>query len=167
MFKNNFDITSVLNGVEYRVAQTPEDKEKVYETVYNAYLKKGYISKNVQQMNLFSHSWLPESKSFLALSNGQIMTTATVIPDSPFGLPMDELFKLIFEAHWEKEPYCFLNPWADQNMITGNATIGLEILEDMPDVETVYVPGGGGGLISGIASALKLLKPSIRILGVH
>ena len=85
----------------------------------------------------------------------------------PVIVPMDELFKFIFEALWSKEPYCFLNPWADQNMIAGNATIGIEILEDMPDVETVYVPVGGGGLISGIASALKMLKPSIRIMGVQ
>jgi threonine dehydratase len=85
----------------------------------------------------------------------------------PIIVPMDELFAFIFKAAWDKEPYCFLNPWADQNMMTGSATIGLEIFQDMPDVETVYVPVGGGGLISGIGSALKILKPSTKIIGVQ
>jgi threonine dehydratase len=85
----------------------------------------------------------------------------------PVIMPMDELFAFIFEAGWDNEPYCFLNPWADQNMITGSATIGLEILQDMPDVEKVYVPVGGGGLISGIGSVLKILKPSTKIFGVQ
>lgn len=82
-------------------------------------------------------------------------------------VPMDELFNFIFEARWEQEPYSFLNPWADQKMIAGSGTIGLEIFHDMPDVETVYVPVGGGGLISGIGSALKALKPSLRVVGVQ
>jgi len=82
-------------------------------------------------------------------------------------VPMDELINFIFEARWEQEPYSFLNPWADQKMIAGNGTIGLEIFHDMPDVDTVFVPVGGGGLISGIGSALKVLKPSLRVVGVQ
>jgi threonine dehydratase len=80
---------------------------------------------------------------------------------------MDELMNFIFEARWDKEPYSFLNPWADQKMIAGSGSIGIEIFHDMPDVETVYVPVGGGGLISGIGSALKVLKTSIRVVGVQ
>lgn len=82
-------------------------------------------------------------------------------------VPMDELINFIFEARWDKEPYSFLNPWADPKMIGGSGTIGLEIFHDMPDVETVYVPVGGGGLIGGIGSALKILKPSVRVVGVQ
>ncbi len=82
-------------------------------------------------------------------------------------VPMDELFNFIFEARWEQEPYSFLNPWADEKMIAGSGTIGLEIFHDMPDVDTVFVPVGGGGLISGIGSALKVLKPSLRVVGVQ
>jgi threonine dehydratase len=52
-------------------------------------------------------------------------------------------------------------------MIAGSATIGLEIFNDMPTVETVYVPVGGGGLISGVGSVLKALKPSVKIVGVQ
>ena len=60
-----------------------------------------------------------------------------------------------------------LHPYDDPLVIAGQGTIGLEILEDLPDVETVLVPIGGGGLISGIAAALKLSRPEIRVIGVE
>ena len=82
-------------------------------------------------------------------------------------IPMSELINFIFEAAWDEEPYSFLNPWADKKMIAGSGSIGIEIFHDMPDVETVYVPVGGGGLISGIGSALKVLKRSLRVVGVQ
>ena len=59
----------------------------------------------------------------------------------------------------------FIHPVSDSNdVIAGNGTIGLEILEDLPDVDAVIIPYGGGGLSSGIASALRALKPDTRIL---
>ncbi len=59
----------------------------------------------------------------------------------------------------------FIHPVSDPNVIAGNGTIGLEILDDLPDVEAVVVPFGGGGLSSGIASAIKALKPSCKVYG--
>ena len=56
----------------------------------------------------------------------------------------------------------FVHPVADPAVIAGNGTIGLEILEDLPQVDAVIVPYGGGGLISGIATAIKSLKPAVR-----
>lgn len=61
----------------------------------------------------------------------------------------------------------FLHPYNDIDVMAGQGTIGLEIFEDMPDVDAVIVPIGGGGLISGIATALKSLKPDIKIIGVQ
>ena len=60
-----------------------------------------------------------------------------------------------------------LHPFADEATIAGQGTIGLEILEDMPDVETVVISIGGGGLIAGIAEAIKQRKPGCRIVGVE
>ncbi len=60
-----------------------------------------------------------------------------------------------------------VHPYDDPAIIAGQGTIGLEILEDLPDVETVLVPIGGGGLISGIAAALKLSRAGIRVIGVE
>ena len=56
----------------------------------------------------------------------------------------------------------FIHPFNDARMIAGNGTIGIEIAEDLPEVGTVFVPFGGGGLITGIASALRAMRPGVR-----
>jgi threonine dehydratase len=61
----------------------------------------------------------------------------------------------------------YIHPFDDLELIAGQGTVGLEIHEDWPDADVVVVPIGGGGLISGIALALKSLKPDIRIIGVE
>ncbi len=63
--------------------------------------------------------------------------------------------------------YTLVHPFDDPKVIAGQGTIGLEILDDMPDVDIVVVPIGGGGLISGVAYAIKTLKPNVRIVGVQ
>ena len=60
-----------------------------------------------------------------------------------------------------------IDPWADEALIAGYGSIGSEILEDLPDVETVMVPVGGGTLISGIVTAIKLGRPTVRVVGVE
>ncbi len=60
-----------------------------------------------------------------------------------------------------------IHPFDDPDVIAGQGTIGLEICEDLPDVKTVIVPIGGGGLISGISTAIKALKPGTKVIGVE
>ncbi len=60
-----------------------------------------------------------------------------------------------------------VHPFDDEKVITGQGTVGLEILEDCPDVDTVLVPLGGGGLLSGVALAIKQQRPEVRIVGVQ
>src|SRR6266851_1246546 len=66
-----------------------------------------------------------------------------------------------------KHGYVIVPPYNDEKIIAGQGTMGLEILEDLPDVETVLAPVGGGGMISGIATAIKLSKPSVKVIGVE
>ena len=61
----------------------------------------------------------------------------------------------------------FIHPFDDLQLIAGQGTVGLEIVEDAPDVQTVIVPIGGGGLISGITAAIKGRKPDVRVVGVE
>lgn len=85
----------------------------------------------------------------------------------PIKKPFPELLAFMLEEGWRSEPYCYLNPWGDPHLIAGHGTLGLEIVEALPNVKTVYVPVGGGGLIGGVGSAVKLLAPNIRVVAVQ
>jgi threonine dehydratase len=63
--------------------------------------------------------------------------------------------------------YVIVPPYNDEQIIAGQGTMGLEILEDLPEVETVFAPVGGGGMISGVAAAIKLSKPAVNVIGVE
>lgn len=67
----------------------------------------------------------------------------------------------------EEKGYTFIHPFNDEDVIAGQGTIGLEILEQLPDVDVVIVPVGGGGLISGVAFAIKALNPKVKVYGVQ
>jgi len=66
-----------------------------------------------------------------------------------------------------QQGYVIIPPYNDEKIIAGQGTMGLEILEDLPDVECVLVPVGGGGMISGVATAIKLSNPNVRVIGVE
>ena len=63
--------------------------------------------------------------------------------------------------------YVIVPPYNDEQIIAGQGTMGLEILEDLPEVETVLAPVGGGGMLSGVATAIKLSRPSAKVIGVE
>ena len=67
----------------------------------------------------------------------------------------------------EEKGYTFVHPFDDEKVIAGQGTIGLEIIEDFPEVEAVIVPIGGGGLIAGVAFAIKSLRPDVKVYGVQ
>lgn len=78
----------------------------------------------------------------------------------------DDAYRRALELKEEKG-YTFIHPFDDEYVIAGQGTIGLELLDQLPDIEAVIVPIGGGGLISGIAYALKSLEPSVKVYGVQ
>ena len=78
----------------------------------------------------------------------------------------DDAYQKALELKEEKG-YTFIHPFDDECVIAGQGTIGLELLNQLPDVEAVIVPIGGGGLISGVAYALKSLKPDVKVYGVQ
>ncbi len=82
-------------------------------------------------------------------------------------VPRDELFRYMKEHGWESEPYAFIHPWTNRDLMIGHGTLGLEIVADLPEVRTVFVPVGGGGLIGGVGSALKALRPAVRVVAVE
>src|SRR6266404_6063229 len=78
-------------------------------------------------------------------------------------IPFNDWWQVIVTRKFEGMKGLFIHPVADPAVIAGNGTVGLEILEDLPGVDTVIVPYGGGGLISGIATAMKTIKAGVKI----
>lgn len=78
----------------------------------------------------------------------------------------DDAYKKAIQLRDEKN-YTFIHPFNDPDVIAGQGTIGLEILNQLPDADAVVVPIGGGGLIAGVAYAIKQLKPSCKVYGVQ
>jgi threonine dehydratase len=87
---------------------------------------------------------------------------ATLIP-----VPYEVAWKALDERSFPGVDGTFIHPFDDDEFIAGHGTMGLEILEDAPDVTAVIASIGGGGLIAGVASAIKALKPQVRVFGVE
>lgn len=87
---------------------------------------------------------------------------ATAVP-----VPFDEWWSVICNHGHPSEEGFFIHPVCDPAVIAGNGTVGLEILSELPDVDSVIVPYGGGGLSCGISSALKALRPSIQVFAAE
>ncbi len=101
--------------------------------------------------------WLPENKAASIERYGVDLVR----------VPFDDLLDYMFEEGWRAEPYSYLNPWGQPELLAGHGSAGLEILQDMDDVDSVFVPVGGGGLIGGVGSAIKAFRPSVRVIAVQ
>jgi threonine dehydratase len=82
-------------------------------------------------------------------------------------MPRDKMLQWMADEGWRTEPETFLHPFADPQVMAGHGGLALELLEDVPDLARVLVPVGGGGLIGGVASALKALRPEVEVIGVQ
>ena len=82
-------------------------------------------------------------------------------------VPFDEWWEVIVTHEHEGQSGVFVHPVSDPAVMAGNGTIGLELVEDLPDLDAVVVPYGGGGLSSGIASALRHLRPDVPVYGAE
>src|SRR4029079_10682026 len=75
----------------------------------------------------------------------------------------DECWRTVEQHGSSRMPGRFVHPFDDDDFISGNGTIGLEILEDLPDADAIVAPLGGGGLLTGIGVAVKAIRPEARI----
>jgi threonine dehydratase len=100
------------------------------------------------------------SRSKLAATRGY--GAEVVLIDGPMLEAFDAMLRL-----QEERGLTLVHPFDDPDLVAGHGTAGLEILEQVPDVDVIVCPVGGGGLISGIATAVKAIKPSVRLYGVE
>jgi threonine dehydratase len=82
-------------------------------------------------------------------------------------IPFERWWQVLEESRFEGVEGTFLHPVENEDVMAGNGTIGLELLEDLPDLDAVLIPWGGGGLTVGIASAIKSQRPGVKIYAVE
>ncbi|MBI5067907.1 MAG: threonine ammonia-lyase [Deltaproteobacteria bacterium] len=105
---------------------------------------------------------MPEGTPLLKVANTRGHGAKVVLSGSNYDEAYAEARRL--EA---AEQRTFVHPFDDVDVIAGQGTVGLEVLEQVPDLDAVLVPVGGGGLVSGVAAAVKALRPSARVIGVE
>jgi threonine dehydratase len=86
---------------------------------------------------------------------------------TPMLMPRPELLDWLANDGWKSEPEAFIHPFADREVMAGHGGLGLELLEDVQDLARVLVPVGGGGLIGGVGSAIKGVRPDVEVIGVQ
>ena len=86
---------------------------------------------------------------------------------TPELVEVDALFDYLKSHGWEREDTAFIHPWTNRDVMLGHGTMGAEILADCPGVETVFLPVGGGGLLGGVAGAIRAARPDVRIVAVE
>ena len=141
-------------------------------------IKKAPPQKTIVTASSGNHGYAVAYVCSLLGRNAIVYVPETANPDkknaiTELGAELRETGRSYDEAYEEAIRFCkgtdmtFIHPYADPAVMAGQGTLGLEIIEDRPEVDTVVVPIGGGGLIGGTAFAMKNLKKSIRIIGVQ
>jgi threonine dehydratase len=115
-----------------------------------------------QMLGIHTTVVIPEDAPAIKIENARAMGANVIVWHRKYVERMKKVREEIAE-----HGYILVHPYEDYTVMAGQGTIGLEIMEDLPDVDTVLVPIGGGGLISGISTAIKETKPNVRVIGVQ
>ncbi len=153
----SFKLRGIFNAV---AALTPERRAAGISTTSSGNTAQA-LAWSGRHFGVTSRSLMPENAP---LSKIEAMRS---YGGTPVLVTREHLFSYMADHGWNEEPYAFIHPWIDPVVMAGNGTVGLEILEDVPDVETVFIPVGGGGLSSGIGTTIKALRPDVRIVAVE
>ncbi|MFC7132317.1 MULTISPECIES: threonine ammonia-lyase [Salinibaculum] len=151
-----------IRGATNRIATLPESDREAGVVTASAGNHAQGVALAASRMGVSAKVVMPENAPISKVKATRSYGAEVVLA----GADYDEAAEHAHELEREEGRY-YLHAFDDEMVMAGQGTIGLEILEDLPGVETVVVPIGGGGLISGIATALKGKNPDIRVVGVQ
>ncbi len=120
------------------------------------------VAYHAQRLNIPSVIIMPKGTPFNKIQRTEDFGAKVILTGDTLPEAMEETCRIA-----EKEGYTFIHPYDDADVIAGQGTIGLEIMEQKPDTEYVVVPIGGGGLIAGIATAVKGVNPDVGVIGAQ
>ncbi len=151
-----------LRGAYTKISSLNEEEKKRGVIASSAGNHAMGVAHSAQLLGIKCTIVMPERASIVKVENTRALGAKVVL----YGEVYDDAYKKAREIA-ETEGLVFIHPFEDSKVVSGQATLGLEIAEDLPSVDTVIVPIGGGGLISGMAQALAYKKPGCRIIGVQ
>ncbi|HVZ61641.1 MAG TPA: threonine/serine dehydratase [Terriglobales bacterium] len=151
-----------LRGAYNKIASLPEEERRRGVITYSSGNHGQGVAYAARALGIRSIVVMPASAPALKIKATQNLGAEVVLVG-----PTSSERKRCAEALAATNGYIIIPPYDDEQIIAGQGTIGLEILEDLPTVDCVLVPVGGGGLISGVAAALKLTRPEVRVIGVE
>ena len=151
-----------LRGAYYKISQLTDEQKKAGIIACSAGNHAQGVALAATRQGARSVVYMPDSAPISKVEATKRLGAEVVLVDGAY----DDAYAAALKAQQETGA-TFIHPFDDDEVIAGQGTIGLEILEQMRDVDAVIVPIGGGGLISGVAFAIKQLQPSVKVYGVQ
>ena len=161
--KENLQITGAfkLRGAFNKIASLPEEKRRKGVIAASAGNHAQGVAFSANYFNIPSIIVMPEATPLTKISGVREYGGEVVLAGNNYDEAYEYAVKLAEEKGLE-----FIHPFADEEVMAGQGSIALEMLKEVPNLECLIVPIGGGGLISGIASAAKQINPHIKVIGV-
>lgn len=151
-----------LRGAAYKISQLTDEEKKRGVIACSAGNHAQGVALSATRNGIKSLICLPQGAPISKIEATKRLGAEVCLVPGVY----DDAYQKAVELQQE-HGYTFIHPFDDPKVIAGQGTIALEILEEMPDVEAVIVPIGGGGLIAGMAFTLKQLKPDVKVYGVQ
>lgn len=151
-----------IRGASYKISQLSDEEKRHGVIACSAGNHAQGVALAAQKCNIPAVICLPEGAPISKVEATRAYGAEVVLVP---GVYDDAYAKAI--ALRDEKGYTFIHPFNDELVIAGQGTIGLEILDQLDDVDAVVVPIGGGGLISGVAYAIKTLRPDVKVYGVQ
>ncbi len=151
-----------IRGAYYKISQLSEEEKRKGVIACSAGNHAQGVALGATSMGIKSLICLPEGAPISKVEATKKLGAEVCLVPGVY----DDAYQKALQLRDERG-YTFIHPFDDENVIAGQGTIGLELLDQLPDVEAVVVPVGGGGLISGVAYAIKSLNPQVKVYGVQ
>lgn len=154
---NSFKLRGVFNAV---ASLSPEEKNRGLSTVSAGNTAQA-LAWSARHFGISARSIMPDTAPLPKIEAVKAYGGIPVLK------PISEVFRFLQEHLWEQEPYSFIHPWINRKVMIGHGSLGLEIMDDAPDIDAVFIPVGGGGLLGGVGSAIKAVNSAVRIFAVE
>ena len=154
---NSFKLRGVFNAV---ASLSPEEKNRGLSTVSAGNTAQA-LAWSARHFGISARSIMPDTAPLPKIEAVKAYGGIPVLK------PISEVFRFLQEHLWEQEPYSFIHPWTNRQVMIGHGSLGLEIMDDAPDIDAVFIPVGGGGLLGGVGSAIKAINSAVRIFAVE